>query len=102
MTGPQERPPQAYHGVTYRCVQGGRMIETVTVPLGEYEDQRLSLEVEYGENGWERVAAPTELGGLENVEQEGQGQAPAARRRQRKQQDPVEPSATPADTPKGD
>lgn len=47
---------RGYHGVTYRCVQNGKAVETVTVPLGEYEDTRLGLECLDGTSGWERVS----------------------------------------------
>lgn len=46
---------RVYHGVTYRCVRDGAMVEEVTVPLGGYEDTRLGVEVLDGTGGWQRV-----------------------------------------------
>lgn len=53
-----------YHPVTYRCVREGRVIETVTVAAGGYEDTRLGMDVLAGDTGWEVVAdADPDAGG---------------------------------------
>jgi len=46
---------KTYEGRRYRCVQNGKKVEEVLVPVGSYEDTRLGLEVIEGESGWQLV-----------------------------------------------
>lgn len=59
MTAPQQKPKTIVL-VTYRCVQNGKLVEQVTVPHGEFEDQRLTLTIEQApEVGWQRLNQET-------------------------------------------
>lgn len=54
MTRPKSMA-RVYDSRTYRCVQNGRKVEEVVVPVGSYEDTRLGLEVLEGDSGWQLV-----------------------------------------------